>query len=422
MMVGRSSMIDAVRVRDDFPILRQTVRGQRLVYLDSAASAQKPAPVLDAMRRYYEESHANVHRGVHVLAERATAAYEGARASVAAFLGAASPQEIVWTRGTTEALNLVAHSWARPRLRPGDEILVTMMEHHSNIVPWQMAAEATGAVLRYLPLREEYRLDLDRLDEFLTRRTRLFAVTHISNVLGTVNPIKELADAAHRVGALIVVDAAQSVPHRVIRVKELGCDFLAMSGHKLPGPTGIGVLYGKSELLESMSPFMGGGEMILEVGLDRSTYKPPPHRFEAGTPAIAETVGLAAAVEYLERLGMEEMRAHEEALTGYALRLLSRMDGVRIQGPPTDRGGVFSFSVEGIHPHDLATVLDSEGVAVRAGHHCAQPLLRWLRVPATARASLYVYNTPEDLDALGRAVEKAQEIFSRGVRPASSPS
>jgi cysteine desulfurase/selenocysteine lyase len=285
-----------------------------------------------------------------------------------------------------------------------------------------MAAEATGAVLRYLPLREDYRLDLGRLDEFLGPRTRIVAVTHISNVLGTMNPVREIADAAHRVGAVVLVDAAQSVPHRTVRVTELGCDFLAFSGHKLPGPTGIGALYGKAEHLASMPPFLGGGEMILEVGLDRSTYKPPPHRFEAGTPPIAQTVGLAAAMDYLERLGMEAVRAHEEALTTHALRLLARLDGVRLQGPETDRGGVFSFSVEGIHPHDLATVLDSEGVAVRAGHHCAQPLMRWLGVPATARASVYVYNTPDDLDALGRAVEKAQGIFSRAGARSVSPS
>ncbi len=411
-------MFDLETVRADFPALAQSVRGKPLVYLDNAATTQKPRPVLDALRDFYETKNSNVHRGVHTLAERATEAFEAARVKVARFVGAPSPLELVWTRGTTEAVNLVAYSWARRTLRPGDEILLTSMEHHSNLVPWQIAAKETGARLRYIPIREDFTLDLSKLDELLTGRTRLVAVTQMSNVLGTVNPVREIAARAHAVGARVLVDGAQSVPHMPVDVKDLDCDFLAFSGHKMLGPTGIGALYGKMELLLEMGPFQGGGEMINEVGLESSTYKDPPHKFEAGTPDIAGAVGMGAAVDYLSGLGMEAVRTHEEAVTAYALESLARLDGVHVQGPSSGRGGAVSFSVDGIHPHDLATIVDSEGVAIRAGHHCAQPLMRWLKVTATARASFYLYNTRTEVDVLVRAIGKAQSIFGKARQPA----
>ncbi len=412
-------MLDVQHIRQDFPILQTQVRGKPLVYLDSAASSQRPRQVVDAMRVYYERDHANVHRGVHTLAERATAAYEGARETVAGFVGA-SAERLVWTRGTTEAINLVAHGWARKNLREGDRVLLTHMEHHANLVPWQMAAKDTGAVLDFIPLTEDYRLDLSGLDDLITDRTRLVALSHMSNVLGTVNPVRQIADAAHSVGALVLADAAQSVPHMPVDVDTLGVDFLVFSGHKMLGPTGIGALVTRPELLDSMDPFLGGGEMILEVTFESSTYKTGPHKFEAGTPAIAETVGLAAAVDYLRKLGMEAVHEHEEALTRYALDALGGLEGMTVYGPPAgkDRGGAVSFAVEGIHPHDLATILDTEGVAVRAGHHCAQPLMRLLGVPATTRASFYVYNTESEVDALVRALEKARGIFGKAGQKA----
>ncbi len=404
-------MYDVEKIRADFPILHQTVHGKPLVYLDSAATTQKPRAVIEAMTRYYERDNANVHRGIHALAERATEAYEAARARVAAFIGADAAEEVVLTRGATEAVNLLAYAWVRREFKEGDEIVLTPMEHHANLVPWQMAAQDTGARLRFIPVREDFTLDLAKLDEVLGPRTRLVAVTGMSNVLGTVNPVRQIADAAHAVGARILVDAAQAVPHLGVDVAELDCDYLVFSGHKMLGPTGIGALWGRRELLDAMAPFHGGGEMILEVELTRSTYKAAPHRFEAGTPPIAEAVGLRAAVDYLDGLGMAEVRAHEAEITAYALQMLNGLGGVTVFGPPTGRGGVVSFAVEGIHPHDLATILDREGVAVRAGHHCAQPLMRWLGVPATARASFYLYNTRAEVDALARALEKAKGIF-----------
>ena len=403
--------LDAACLKRDFPILDQAVRGRALVYLDSAATSQKPRSVLEAMERFYVRDNSNVHRGVHALAERATRAFEDSRNKVAAFLGAPDPATVLWTRGTTEAVNLVAYSWARRNLRPGDEILLTLMEHHSNLVPWQLAAQDTGARLRFAPLLQDFTLDLARYREMLSKKTKLVAFTHVSNVLGTVNPAKEMIADARRVGARVLVDAAQSVPHMPVNVTDLDCDFLAFSGHKMLGPTGIGVLYGKRELLESMSPFHGGGEMILEVTAERSTYKPIPHKFEAGTPAIAEAIGMGAAVDYLRGLGMDEVRAHEKDIAGYAVLALESAGGVRVHGPRENRGGAVSFEVNGLHPHDLATILDSEGIAIRAGHHCAQPLMNWLGVPATARASFYLYNTRDEVDALVRGVEKAKRIF-----------
>ena len=398
--------------REDFPALHQTVAGGKpLVYLDSAATAQKPYPVIEAVRRFYERDNANVHRAVHALAERATEAYERARRAVARFIGAPDPACVIFVRGTTEALNLVARSYAQPRLKPGDEIVLTPMEHHSNLVPWQMVAKATGATLRYVDLLPDGTVDLESYDRLLeSGRVRVVAFTHQSNVLGTINPVREMAERAHRAGAVVVVDGAQSVPHMPVDVRQLGCDFLAFSGHKMMGPTGIGVLWGRRELLEEMPPLFGGGEMIRSVGLYDTTYNDLPYKFEAGTPPIAEAVGLGEAVAYLESLGMDQVQAYEEELVAYALRRLSELDGVRIYGPAR-RGGLVSFNVEGVHAHDVATILDQHGVAVRAGHHCAQPLMRWLDVPATVRASFYVYNTPEDVDALIEALSAVRAIF-----------
>lgn len=404
-------------VRRDFPLLQRSVDGKPLVYLDSAATSQKPRVVLEALQHYYEEYNANVHRGLYRIAERATLAYEEARSKVAAFVGG-RPEELVFTRGTTEAINLVAYSYGEAFLRPGDEILVTEMEHHSNLVPWQLLAQRRGAKLRFLRVRpEDGTLDLDALEWCLTERTRVVAVTHQSNVVGTINPVRHIAERAHAVGAVVVVDGAQSVPHMPVRVHELGCDFLAFSGHKMCGPTGIGALWGRYHLLEAMPPFHGGGEMIERVELERSTYKPPPHRFEAGTPNIADAIVLGVAADYLRSVGMEAVREHEKALVRYALAQLAEVQGVRVYGPkdPEARGGAVAFTVEGVHPHDVAQVLDAEGICVRAGHHCAQPLHRALGVQATARASVYLYNTPEDIDALVRGVERVRAFFGLRV-------
>ena len=404
-------------VRRDFPLLQRSVDGKPLVYLDSAATSQKPRVVLEALQRYYEEYNANVHRGLYRIAERATLAYEEARAKVAAFIGA-PPEELIFTRGTTEAINLVAYSYGDAFVRPGDEILVTEMEHHSNLVPWQLLAQRRGARLRFVRVRpEDGTLDLDSLDRCLTERTRVVAVTHQSNVVGTINPVRDIAERAHAVGAVVLVDGAQSVPHMPVRVQDLGCDFLAFSGHKMCGPTGIGALWGRRELLEAMPPFHGGGEMIERVELETSTYKDPPHRFEAGTPNIADAIALGVAVDYLQAVGMDAVRAHEKALVRYALAQLAEVTGLRLYGPrdPELRGGAVAFSLEGVHPHDVAQVLDGEGVCVRAGHHCAQPLHRALGVAATARASVYLYNTPEDIDALVRGLERVRAFF--GLSP-----
>jgi cysteine desulfurase/selenocysteine lyase len=405
------TMFDVKKLRADFPALAQKVHGKPLVYLDSAATAQKPRKVIEVLRKFYEEDNSNVHRGIHALAERATAAFEEARGKVARMIGAPGPENVVWTRGSTEGVNLVAYAWARRTLQAGDEILLTPMEHHSNLVPWQMAAADTGARLRYIPMRDDFTLDLDRLDEMVNPRTRLVAITHVSNVLGTINPVAEIAEAARSVGAKILVDAAQSVPHMPVDVKEFDPDFMVFSGHKMLGPTGIGVLYGRMDALTGMEPFHGGGEMILEVQLERSTYKDVPYKFEAGTPPIAEAVGLGAAVDYLLDVGMENIHAHETALAGYAMEVLGAVDGLTLYGPRTNRGGEVSFGLRGIHPHDLATIVDTEGVAIRAGHHCAQPLMRRLGVGSTARASFYLYNTRDEVDALVRAIDKARSIF-----------
>ncbi|GGJ01103.1 cysteine desulfurase [Streptomyces brasiliensis] len=401
-------------LRKDFPILGRTVDGgARLVYLDSGATTQKPLQVLDAERDFYLTHNAAVHRGAHQLAGEATEAYEGARHTVARFVGAAD-DEIVFTKNTTEGINLVAYALGNARrVGPGDRIVVTEMEHHANLVPWQQLAERTGATLDWFGLTDDGRLDLTRAGELIDERTKVLAVGHQSNVLGTVNPVRELADRAHAFGALVVVDGAQSVPHRPVGVRELGADFLAFSGHKMLGPSGIGVLWGRRELLADLPPFLTGGSMIEVVEMDRTTFLPPPQRFEAGVPMTAQAVGLAAAVDYLEALGMAEVAAHEDALTARALELLAEVPGVRIVGPRdvTDRGAAVSFTVDGIHPHDVGQVLDERGVAVRVGHHCARPIVRRYGIPATTRATFYVYNTLDEVDALVDGVRAAQKYF-----------
>jgi cysteine desulfurase/selenocysteine lyase len=407
--------MNALEIRKQFPILEQEINGHPLVYLDSAASSQKPVSVIEAIKRYYEHDHANVHRGVHTLGARATDAYEGAREKVARFLNARSPQEIIFTRGTTTAINLVAMGYARTHLKEGDEIVITPMEHHSNLIPWQQAAKATGATLKYIPLQPDGTIALADVEKQITANTKLVAITHVSNVLGTINPIKDIARIAHKHGALLLVDGAQSTPHMKIDVQELDCDFFALSGHKMCGPTGIGVLYGKREWLEAMEPVEFGGEMIDHVDLYESTWKELPWKFEGGTPIIAGAVGLGAAIDFLQEIGLDQIEQHEKKLTQYALERLGEIEGIRIYGPTEERGGLVTFNLGDLHPHDVATVLDAEGVAIRAGHHCCQPLMRWLNVTATARASFYLYNTEEDIDRLAEALIKTKEYFGHAL-------
>jgi cysteine desulfurase/selenocysteine lyase len=408
------TQFEIMALRREFPILNQEVNGKPLAFLDSAASSQKPRRVIDCLEDYYRRYNANVHRGVYRLSEEATFAFERARGKVAKFIGAASPKEIVFTRNTTEAINLVARSWGDANLRGGDRILLSVMEHHSNLVPWQMLAERTGAALDFLPIDGQGRLVLDDLGTLLTERTKLVALAHQSNMLGTVNPIQSLARQAHAVGALILIDGAQSVPHMPVNVQELGIDFLAFSGHKMCAPTGIGVLWGRRSVLERMPPFLGGGSMIKVVELQRSTYADLPARFEAGTPAIGEAIALGEACDFLADVGMERIHAHELALVGYALDRLAGVEGLQIYGPQSteQRGGVISFTLGDIHPHDVAGILDGEGIAVRAGHHCCQPLHALFDTPATARASFYLYNTAEEIDRLAAGLEKARKVFA----------
>jgi cysteine desulfurase / selenocysteine lyase len=405
--------MDVAKVRADFPILSRVINGHPLVYLDSAATSQRPNQVIEAEADFYRHHNANAHRGLYQLGEEATELFEGARAKLAAFVGAPAPATIVFTRGTTESMNLVAHGWGRRFLTEGDEILITEMEHHSNIVPWQMAAAATGATLRYIPLTDDGMLDLSDLSSLLTERTKLLSVTGMSNALGTITPLKQLVEAGHAVGALVAVDGAQLVPHHRVNVSELDCDFLAISGHKMLGPTASGGLYAKAEHLEAMDPMFGGGEMIREVFHDHATWNDVPYKFEAGTMQIGQQVGLGAAIDYLEALGMDGVRAHEEEITRYALDRLIDC-GATIYGPKdaAERGGAVSFWYGEVHPHDLATILNERGVAIRAGHHCAQLVMRRFGVPATARASFYVYNTKEEVDALIDALAAAGDIFT----------
>ena len=402
--------LDVKKIRNDFPILHRTVNGHPLVYLDNAASSQKPAVVVAAVSGYFLTSHANVHRGAHQLSIEATDAYEAARAIVADFIGGRT-RELVFTRGTTESINLVAASWGGSNLREGDEVLLTLMEHHSNLVPWQLIAERTGARLRFAGLTPDGRLDVEDLAAKIGPRTRMVAVTHVSNTLGVVNPVAEITALAHEAGALCLVDGAQAVPHLEVDVAEIGCDFYAFSGHKMCGPTGIGALWGRRELLDSMPPWQGGGEMISEVRLAGSSWAAVPHKFEAGTPSVGDAVGLGAAVRYLQRVGLDRIHEHEARLTEYALEQLTELDGFDLFGPRTDRVGVISFRYGDIHAHDLATILDARGIAIRAGHHCNQPLMDHLGVDATARASVYLYNTHEEIDALVDGLQAARTLF-----------
>ena len=403
--------LEVDRIRKDFPIFAGE---SPIAYLDSAASSQTARCVLEAMDGYYKSYRSNIHRGIYHISEEATAAYEDARRKIARFINARRASQVVFTRNTTESINLLAYSWGNANIGQGDEILLTVMEHHSNLVPWQLLAERTGATLRFIEVSDEGLLRLDDLDQLLTDRTKLVAVTHVSNVLGTINPVREIISAAHSFGATVLIDAAQSVPHLPVDVQALDCDFLACSGHKMCGPTGVGVLYGKRELLEDMPPFLGGGSMIRAVQRGRSTYADVPAKFEAGTPAIAEAIGLGHAVDYLEEIGLDAVHAHEQQIIDYAHQKLSEIDGITIYGPkPRLKAGVITFNLEGIHPHDLAGVLDTTGVAVRAGHHCAQPLMQHYGVIATARASFYLYNTMEDVDRLYDGLLKAQNLLAR---------
>ena len=406
-----SRRFEATKIREAFPILQQQVRGKPLVYLDNAASAQKPQVVIDAISRFYSASYANIHRGIHWLSEQATEAYESARTNIQHFIGAAETSEIVFVRGATEAINLVAQTYGRTHVRVGDEILISTMEHHSNIVPWQMLCEATGAVLRVAPINDHGELLLDEYEKLLTPRTKLVAITHVSNVLGTINPIRRIVELAHHHKVPVLVDGAQAAPYLAVDVQMLDCDFYAFSGHKLFGPTGIGVLYGKAALLETMPPYQGGGHMIQSVTFEKTIYNKVPDRFEAGTPHIAGVVGLGAAVDYVRAVGMESITAYEQELLTYATDRISRIDGVRLIGTAKEKAGVMSFVIDGVHPHDLGTFLDNEGIAIRAGHHCAQPLLSRFGVPATARVSIAFYNTREDIDVLETAIRKSIEFF-----------
>lgn len=408
------SMLNVSALREDFPILQQLVHDKPLVYLDSAATSQKPEAVIDALDTFYRTTNANIHRGIYQLAEQATEQYEHARKKVQKFIRAKSWREIVWTRNATEALNLVAYSWGRQQIHAGDEIVISMLEHHSNIVPWQLLAQEKGATLKHIPADGQGRLDLSNLDTIITDKTKLVAVTMMSNVTGAITPLDVIISRAHAVGAITVIDAAQSTPHMPIDVQALDCDFLAFSGHKMLGPF-IGVLYGKRALLEAMPPFLGGGDMIRQVHLQDSTWNDLPHKFEAGTPAIAEAIGIGAAVDYLNTLGMENVREHEMELTAYALNKLAEVPTLHVLGPShvAERGGLAAFEMEGIHPHDIAAILDRDAICIRAGHHCAQPLHDWYNLPATARASFYVYNTPDEIDALVSSLHNVRKMFAK---------
>ncbi len=410
---ARKQGLNPEEIKGDFPILSREVHGKKLVYLDNAATTQKPISVIKAIGDYYLNTNANVHRGLHELAEEATVSYEASRVKVGRFIGAAKAEEIVFTRNCTEAINLVAYSWGRRNIGPGDRIVVTEMEHHSNLVPWIMLAKQTGAELKYLRITDDGYLDLSDMDDIVSSNTKLVAVTQMSNVLGTINPVDVIISLAHERGALALVDAAQSAPHMPINVRELDADFLAFSAHKMLGPTGIGVLYGKEAILNEMEPFLYGGEMIREVARDKATWNEIPWKFEAGTPNIADAIAFSPALDYLSNLGMDAVRQHEMELTSYALERIGELESIKVFGPSDvkDRGGVISFFDRDIHPHDLATVLDSHGVAIRAGHHCAQVLMRRLGVPATARASLYIYNTKDDIDRLIEALKAARRYF-----------
>jgi cysteine desulfurase/selenocysteine lyase len=404
-------MVEFHALETQFPILRRQVHGRPLVYLDNAATTQKPLAVLDAERQYYELHNANIHRGVHALSQEATDAFEGARSAVRAFLNARHCEEIIFTRGTTESINLVAQSWGRSQLKPGDEVLISAMEHHANIVPWQMVCEATGALLKVLPMDEQGVLQMDQLPALLGPRTRLVAVTHVSNALGTINPVAEIVRQAHQVGALVLLDGAQAVSHLKVDVTALDCDFYAFSGHKLYGPTGIGVLYGKKELLDAMPPWQGGGDMIRTVSFEKSTWNDLPYKFEAGTPHIAGGIGLGAAIDFVTRVGLPAIAKHEDGLLTYAMSRVPEIASLRVVGTSPNKAAVLSFVMKGVHPHDIGTILDREGVAIRTGHHCAMPVMTLFKVAATARASFALYNNRQDVDALFAALNRVEEMF-----------
>lgn len=412
MLTAELAPLDVETLRQDFPILGRVVRGKPLVYLDNAATTQKPQQVIDAISRYYSETNSNVHRGVHYLSEQATLQYEGARRRVAKFLNAESEREIIFTRGTTEAINLVAASFGRKFLREGDEVILTEMEHHSNIVPWQMACDASGATLRVVPINDEGELLMDQFRQMLNPRTKLVAAVHLSNALGTINPAKEIIELAHAAGARVLIDGAQAVSHLPVDVRALDADFYVFSGHKIFGPTGIGVLYGKTELLESMPPYQGGGDMIRSVSFQRTTYNDIPYKFEAGTPHIAGAIGLAAALDYVEGVGLERIAAWEHELLEYGTELLQNIPGLRLIGTARQKSSVLSFVLESAHPHDIGTIIDSQGVAIRTGHHCAEPVMHRFGVPATARASVAFYNTRQELEVLASAIHNVNQLFS----------
>jgi cysteine desulfurase/selenocysteine lyase len=406
------SVLDLVAIRQDFPILHQQINGHPLVYLDNAASSQKPNQVIDAVANYYRQDNANVHRGVHRLSQRATDAYEGARDKVRGFVNAQSDKEIIFVRGATEAVNLVAQSFVRPQLQAGDEILISHMEHHANIVPWQMLCEQTGAKLNIIPMTSVGELDLSTLDELLTSKTKIMAIGHVSNALGTINPIKDMIARAHAKNIPVLVDGAQAVPHMIVDVEDLDCDFYVFSGHKMFAPTGIGALYGKQALLEAMSPWQGGGDMILSVSFAHTEYNELPYKFEAGTPNISGAIGLGAAIDYMNNLGIANLAAHEHALLIAATEKVTALPGVRIIGTAAQKASVLSFMIEGVHPHDVGTIFDQQGLAIRTGHHCAQPVMQFFGIPATARASFAFYNTFDEIDALVGGIKKVQELFA----------
>jgi cysteine desulfurase/selenocysteine lyase len=407
-----TAKLDVTKIREDFPVLRQTVHGKPLIYLDSAATAQKPYAVIDAVRRFHEVDCSNIHRGVHELSQRSTLAYEKTRATAVRYLNAASESELIFVRGTTEAINLVAHSWGRKNVKPGDEIIISALEHHSNIVPWQMLCEEQGALLRFIPIDDRGDLIIEAYEKLLNPRTRMVAVSHVSNALGTINPVRPIIEMAHAAGALVLLDGAQAVPHMSVDVRALDADFYAFSGHKLFGPTGVGMLYGKAKLLESMPPYEGGGDMIKTVTLEKTTYNDLPYKFEAGTPNIAGGIGLGAAFDYVSDLGLDAIAAYEHELLVYGTELLEQIPGLRIIGTAREKAAVLSFVMEGIHPHDIGTVLDRMGIAVRTGHHCAQPVMDRFGIPATTRASLAFYNTPAELDRLAAGLQKIAEMFA----------
>jgi cysteine desulfurase/selenocysteine lyase len=408
---GRSAGFDVERVRQDFPILRQQVHGKPLVYLDSAATSQKPQVVIDAVTRYYQAENSNVHRGIHLLSERATELFEDARAKVARFLNASDAREIIFVRGATEGINLVAQSYGKMSLKAGDEIIISAMEHHSNIVPWQILCQETGAALRVIPINDDGELLIDEFKKLLNARTRLVSVVHVSNALGTINPVKQIIEMAHSHGVPVAIDGAQAAPHLSVDVRALDCEFYVLSGHKLFAPTGIGIVFGKAHLLEAMPPYQGGGDMILSVTFEKTLYNVVPFKFEAGTPHIAGVIGLGAAIDYLTEVGLDKIAAYERELLAYATDALSAIPGLRMIGTAKEKAGILSFVLDGVHAHDIGTILDQEGIAIRTGHHCAQPVLQRFGVPATARASLAFYNTQEEIDALVRGIHKVTTLF-----------